>query len=136
MPTKRISMHKIKEVIRLKSAGLKLRLIADAVKLSLGAVAKYAKAAEQAGLAWPLPADLGDDALKRRLFGSAPHATPVSRHVLPDCAVIHQELKRKGANTQSCRCQHTEKTFTNFLQRIGLNIRLRASFMNRKGTAE
>ena len=100
MPTKRISMHKIKEVIRLKSAGLKLRLIADAVKLSLGAVAKYVKAAEQAGLAWPLPADLADDALKRRLFGSAPHATPVSRYVLPDCAVIHQELKRRGVTLQ------------------------------------
>ena len=85
-------MHKIKEVIR---------LIADAVKLSLGAVAKYVKAAEPAGLSWPLPTDLDDDALNRRLFGSAPHAClPPSRYVLPDCAVIHQELKHRGVTLQ------------------------------------
>ncbi len=93
-------MHKIKEVIRLKSARLPLRLIADAVKLSLGAVVKYAKAAEQAGLSWPLPADLSDDALKRRLFGGVAESTPPSRYILPDCAVIHQELKRKGVTLQ------------------------------------
>jgi transposase len=100
MPTKRVSMHKIKEVIRLKSAGLTLRLIADAAKLSLGAVSKYAKAAEEAGLSWPLPADLSDDALSRRLFGGVAESTPASRYILPDCAVIHQELKRKGVTLQ------------------------------------
>ncbi|MCQ8127994.1 hypothetical protein [Methylomonas rivi] len=43
MPTPKVSMHKIKEVIRLKAASLPLRTIASASKLSLGAVAKICK---------------------------------------------------------------------------------------------
>ena len=48
-------MQKFKEVIRLKTAGLSLRPIAAAVRLSLGTVAKYAKAAEVAGSPGPCP---------------------------------------------------------------------------------
>jgi transposase len=100
MPTERVSMHKIKEVIRLKAAGLPLRTIARATRLSLGAVAKYGKAAEQAGLSWPLSADLSDEALHRLLVGSDQPAAVSGRYVAPDCAAIHQELKRKGVTLQ------------------------------------
>ncbi|MGZ5000600.1 MAG: IS21 family transposase [Methylomonas sp.] len=100
MPTQRVSMHKIKEVIRLKAACLPLRTIASASKLSLGAVAKYVKAAEQAGLSWPLPAELTDDALHRLLSGIDQPTTASGRYVAPDYATIHQELKRKGVTLQ------------------------------------
>ena len=114
MPTKRVSMQKFKEVIRLKTAGLSLRPIATAVRLSLGAVAKYAKAAEVAGLTWPLPVDWCDEALARLLSkppaaSAAPTATPAAiavaapgapRIVAPDFPAIHQELKRKGVTLQ------------------------------------
>ena len=93
-------MHKIKEVIRLKAANLPLRTIASASKLSLGAVAKYVKAAEQAGLSWPLPADLSDEALQRLLGGIDQPAAVSERYIAPDCAAIHQELKRKGVTLQ------------------------------------
>ena len=93
-------MHKIKEIIRLKAAGLPLRTIASAAKLSLGAVAKYAKAAEQAGLSWPLPDDLSDEALQHMLDGSEQPTTRSSRFVEPDYAAIHHELKRKGVTLQ------------------------------------
>jgi transposase len=93
-------MHKIKEVIRLKAAGLPLRTIASGAKLSLGAVAKYVKAAEQAGLSWPLPADLSDEALHRLLGGIDQPAAVSGRSVAPDCAAIHQELQRKGVTLQ------------------------------------
>jgi transposase len=93
-------MHKIKEVIRLKAASLPLRTIASASKLSLGAVAKYVKAAEQAGLSWPLPTDLTDDALHRLLSGIDQPTTASDRYVTPDYATIHQELKRKGVTLQ------------------------------------
>jgi hypothetical protein len=48
-------MHKTKEVIRHKSVGLALHVIASADGLSLGTVSNYTKVAEQAGLGWPLP---------------------------------------------------------------------------------
>lgn len=100
MPTKRVSMQKIKEVIRLKAAGLSLRPIASAVRLSLGAVAKYIKAAESAGLAWPLPEGLDDEALARLILGTPTPSAAPAKHVPPDYPAIHQELKRKGMTLQ------------------------------------
>jgi len=112
-------MQKFKEVIRLKTAGLSLRPIATAVRLSLGTVAKYAKAAEVAGLTWPLPVDCSDEALTRLLSkppvasAATPAVTPTAiaaaiaaaapsapKIVAPDFPAIHQELKRKGVTLQ------------------------------------
>ncbi len=100
MPTKRVSMQKFKEVIRLKAGGLALRPIASAVRLSLGAVAKYAKAAEVAGLTWPLSGELSDEALAQFLLVAplAPATPP--KYVPPDFPAAHQELKRKGVTLQ------------------------------------
>ena len=54
MPTERIVMHRIKELLRLKyECGLSFERIARALKISKGVVAKYVKAAEVAGLDWP-----------------------------------------------------------------------------------
>jgi transposase len=87
-------MRKIKDVLRLKyEANLSCRQIAASLKLSVGVISKYTQAAETAGLSWPLPAGLDDSALAVRLF---PPAMVVRDHVMPDCAYLHQELKRKG----------------------------------------
>jgi transposase len=113
MPNKRISMMKLREVIRLKAAGLTLRPIARATGLSLGAVSKYLTAAQRAQLSWPLPADLTDLALSQRLFGfdgathapgsaslsASPSAKP-AKYAAPDCPAIHQELKRDAVTLQ------------------------------------
>ena len=94
MPAARSSMRKIKEVLRLKyEANLSCRQIAASLKLSVGVISKYTHAAEAAGLTWPLPSGLDDTTLAARLF---PPVTSVREHVIPDCAFIHQELKRKG----------------------------------------
>jgi len=100
MPTKRVPMQKFKEVIRLKAAGLALRPIASAVRLSLGAVAKYAKAAEVGGLTWPLPKELSDAVLAQVLRGTPTAPATPSQYVAPDFPLIHQELKRKGVTLQ------------------------------------
>jgi transposase len=100
MPTKRVSMHKMKEVIRLKAAGFSLRPIASAVHLSLGAVAKYTKAAGIAGLTWPLPEGLSDEALSRLILGTPTTASPPAKFAVPDYPAIHQELKQKGVTLQ------------------------------------
>lgn len=88
-------MRKIRDVLRYRhSTDLSLEAIARALKLSKGVVSKYLKLAEQAGLAWPLPADLDDGALERRLYRQP--AARASAFVEPDHATIHQELKKKG----------------------------------------
>ncbi|MCW3551338.1 IS21 family transposase, partial [Burkholderia cenocepacia] len=53
MPTPRMSMRKLKEVLRLKWAcGLTHRQISRAIGISVGAVSKFAAQASQAGLDW------------------------------------------------------------------------------------
>ena len=87
-------MRKIKDVLRLKyEARLSGRQIAASLKLSVGVISKYIKAAEAAGLSWPLPDGMDDTLLEMRLF---PTVTSAPEFVMPDCAHLHQELKRKG----------------------------------------
>ncbi len=96
MPTERIAMHRIKELLRLKyECALSFERIARALKVSKGVVAKYVKAAEVCGLDWPALQALDDEALERRL--NLRHGRgPALRHIAPAFAQIHQELKRNG----------------------------------------
>ena len=88
-------MRKIRDVLRYRHCtDLSLEAIARALNISKGVVAKYLKLAADAGLGWPLPADLDDGALERRLY-SQPSAR-ASAFSEPDYARVHQELKRKG----------------------------------------
>jgi transposase len=88
-------MRKIRDVLRYRhSTDLSLEAISRSLNISKGVVAKYVRLAADAGLTWPLPADLDDGALERRLYRQ-PSARE-STFTEPDYALIHQELKRKG----------------------------------------
>src|SRR5277367_2917375 len=100
MPTKEISMKKIKTVLRLHyESELSQQQIADSLQLSVSVVNKYVKKAKAAGLSWPLPTECEDEkVLYERL-----HAKPVvsihrSSKLLASLtfADIHKELKQKG----------------------------------------
>ena len=96
MPRKRVSMRKIREVLRLKwSQGLSNRQVAKSCKIGKTTVSDYVQLAELAGLSWPLPEEMDDEQLEAKLFApvevSQKDAVPV-----PDWAVVHKELKRKG----------------------------------------
>jgi transposase len=95
----RLSMRRIREVLRLRhEGGLSHRAIARSCGVGLGTVCEYLRRAAEAGLSWPLPADLDERALEGRLF-KAPAAV-VRERAMPDCAYIHQELKRTGVTLQ------------------------------------
>ena len=75
MPAKRLSMRKIKDVLRLCwGQGLSKRKAARSCGVSRPAVDEYLRRAEAAGLCWPLPAGLDDGALDRLLH----HATTLN----------------------------------------------------------
>jgi transposase len=99
MPADRLAMRQIKDILRLKhDAGLSLREIARSLNLSVGVVSKYLQLAAAAGITWPPPAELDEDALARKLQPPPPanlFTTP-----LPDFAELHQELRRKGVTLQ------------------------------------
>jgi transposase len=96
MPTERLSMRRIRDLLRLKlSQGLSDRAIATALSISKGSVGAYLSRARAAGLSWPLPAGLDDDALELLLFPGQVSARAPERPV-PDWAAIDRELRRKG----------------------------------------
>lgn len=93
MPKPRLSMRKIKEVLRLKQQGLSCNAIAGACRIARSTVQEYLKRAKAAGLSWPLPEGLNDNSLDRLLFAKP---DPRLKKPLPDFGHIHTELARKG----------------------------------------
>jgi len=88
-------MRTIKEVLRLKwEVGLSHRAIAGSCRLSQATVSDYLLRAQAAGLSWPLPAEMEEEELERRLF--PPRPSKAQQRPQPEWAVIHQELRRKG----------------------------------------
>jgi transposase len=62
-------MRKIREVLRLSlGQGLSLRQVAASAQVPYTTVADYLRRARAAGLTWPLPVGLDDDALDDALF--------------------------------------------------------------------
>ena len=106
MPSRRITMRKIKEVLRLRYAcGLSLEQIARAQNLSKGVVAKYLKRAAAAGIDGTTAQALDEADLAQRLKPS--NDTPrQSSFTAPDFASIHgprpapQALQHKSVTLQ------------------------------------
>jgi transposase len=96
MPQERLTLRKIREVIRLKEeAGLSNRAIARANKVSNSTVGEYLRRAQAADLHWPLPEGISDEALYQRLFPEDAVVEEPERP-LPDWEVVRNELKKKG----------------------------------------
>ena len=96
MPAKRLSMRKIKEVLRLKhEKNLGIKKIARSCSIGNGTVSDYLQRAKAAGLSWPTDPELDDAALEQKLFPLSQNETNEDRPT-PDCKDIHKELKRKG----------------------------------------
>ncbi|CAO0821223.1 hypothetical protein DFAR_2210031 [Desulfarculales bacterium] len=69
MPAERLSMCKIKEVLRRKhEAGCGNRDIAKSCGIGRTTVSRYLRRAARAGLSWPIPTSLGETLLERLLF--------------------------------------------------------------------
>src|SRR6218665_1969751 len=119
MPTPRITMRQIRQVLRLHlDAGLPYAKVARALGLPKSTVGKFALLARAAGVDWAVAQTLTDQALEARLYCSAapraPHPTEqdlearpsraavprTAHHMEPDHALIHQALKRPGVTLQ------------------------------------
>jgi transposase len=99
MPGPRLPMRKIHDVLRLSAAGMSKRKIAASLGVSATAARDCIGRAQRAGLTWPLPEGLTDEALEFRLYpppiGPAKDSRPQ-----PDWAAMHRELRRPGVTLQ------------------------------------
>ena len=95
MTRKRISMRKIKEVLRLKyEADLSYEAIGKSCNIGHTTVWEYIKRAQEAGLRWPLQEDMDDNLLEKLLYPRT--INKVTKKPLPDWNYIHKELKKKS----------------------------------------
>ena len=98
MPKKRLSMRKIREVLRLKyQLGHSNREISGSCNIGSSTVSDYLQRAKRAGVGWPVPDSLDDRALEQALFPPPP-LSGINRYI-PDFAEVHKELRKKKGVT-------------------------------------
>ncbi len=89
-------MRKLREVLRLRlHADLSMRQIRDSLKLSLGAIQKVTRKAEEMGLDWKAIEQLDDQQLAGQFYPES-DTRPSDQFQLPNWVEVYQELKRKG----------------------------------------
>ncbi len=106
MATERLTMRKIREILRHKWAlGRSHREVAASLSVSVGAISLAEQRARRAGLDWGTVEGLSDEALELAFYG----AVASDRHrSLPDPATLHKELKRKGVTLQLLHVEYRE----------------------------
>ena len=110
MPGERLSMRKVREVLRLKYAcGASVRTIARCIGIGRTTVAEYLRRTSVIGITWPVPPEIDDAELERRLFAPPGLNKPPTR-AMPDWQHVHAELRRRGVTLvllwEECRADH------------------------------
>ena len=107
----KLSMRKVREILRLRASGLTDRQVAQSVGCARSTVQECLRRARAVGISWPLPDELNEVALTARLYPRAA-ATPASEYPEPDFAYIAHELTRKHVTRwqlwREYRAQHPD----------------------------
>ena len=97
MPAERLPMRQVREVLRLKYlCGQSGHRIAAAIGISRYTVAEYLRRAAVVGITWPVPPELDDTALERKLFTPPGAMAAETMRPQPDWARLHAEMRRPG----------------------------------------
>lgn len=107
MPAQRLSMRKTREILRL-AWGQRLpgRQVARSCHVSPSTVSGALSRATVAGLSWPLPDDLDDDALEALLY---PGPKARTGRAQPDYKETYREMKRKGVTLRLLWQEYRER---------------------------
>src|SRR6201989_371715 len=98
MPGARLPMRKIRDVLRLRAGGMSKRKIAASLSIGVTAAGVCVVRARRAGVGWPLPEPLSDEALERLLY--PPPLLAQDQRPQPDWPAIRRELRRPGVTLQ------------------------------------
>ncbi|RYY15928.1 MAG: IS21 family transposase [Alphaproteobacteria bacterium] len=101
MPTERIAMRKVREILRLTyDAKLPSREVGRQVGVGSTGVRVMLQRFRASKLEWPLPDGLTDTALEAELYGVAATRGGQRDRPEPDWAAVNRELKRKHVTLQ------------------------------------
>ena len=92
-------MRQLRQTLRLHlESGLSLREVSRVLGIGKTTIGDIVRNARAAGVDWAVAQSLSDEQLEARLY--RPAAPRAARHLEPDYAHIHQELKRAGVTLQ------------------------------------
>src|ERR1700736_1839785 len=95
MPAERVSMRRIRELLRLKhECGATDRAVARSLGIARSTVALTLERVAAADLRWPLPKTLSDRVLEAMLYAGHGSSQRARRKTEPDWAHVHHELRR------------------------------------------
>src|SRR5260370_37971884 len=94
MPAQRLSMRRIREVLRLRQQGLTEPVIARMLGVSNGVGHGYGRRARLAGLTWPLPEGMDDEGLDLLVFPAPTAASQSDRRPAPDRGYVGKVRRR------------------------------------------
>ena len=100
-------MRKIREVLRLSlSCGLSTRAVARSCDIAHSTVREYLNRAGAAGVSWPVPEEMDDDALSLLLFPKRKSIKGIPEPAWPH---VHQEMRRKGVTRRLLWLEYREQ---------------------------
>jgi hypothetical protein len=88
----------MRQMLRLHRDGVSAREIARTLGVARSTIQDNLGRARRAGIDWPLPAELTDEALQERLSARSGVKPGRRRHSEPDWTALARELKRPGVN--------------------------------------
>src|SRR5215475_2699212 len=109
MPAERIAMRQVRDMLRLKSAGVSGNEIARRLKVASSTVRLSLQRLTAAGLGWPLPVEVIDTTLEAQLFTAVGKKQGHRRCTEPDWAAVQRELKRKHVAQQILWDEYIER---------------------------
>jgi len=95
MPMERMSMRRVRDCLRLKSAGISTREIARRLGVASSTVRLTLRRCEDAEITWPFAPDISDAVLEERLLASSGTKQGHRRHAEPNWSEIHRDPRRK-----------------------------------------
>jgi hypothetical protein len=102
MPAERVSMRRVREILRLKyECGATERVIAQSLGIARSTVAVTLDRLAAAELGWPLSASLSDRVLEAMLYAGLGTQRGSRRKTEPDWTHVHREPRRPGCHADA-----------------------------------
>ena len=112
MSAEGLSVHNLREIIRLYTQGLSGRAIGRSLSISPATISGYLGHVRAAKLGWPLPPELDNDALLRRALFPPQDSAAAAGRPMPNFAEVHRELRGRHVTKmllwQEYREQHAD----------------------------
>jgi hypothetical protein len=125
--SERLSMRKIRELLRLKHNGSSHRQIASSISVAVGTVCGQLQRAREAGVTWERAESITDAELEAMLFRDGGRNVAATRAAI-DYGHVHSELHRDGVTLQLLWAEYVAEFY-----QVGLAVDHRfneTSFLN------